>query len=401
VDYDDIVIGSGLSALATVIGLPPGRRVLVIAGPGVPQTLYYDATSAVPCAHVGYGGLGNFWHGVIPTGGRENFARSSAAEFEQLFQWFYPGADVGSRIGKPFLFVPWRPIRPARVWQRLLQERDGRLQALRERVQRFEVRENNVLVHADSGGSFRATRAWICGGTLQTAGLLDRSLGRVVSRESVSDHVLCYLGQVDRAAHPDVTAPQVERTVQGLWLAGSYDAAGSALITRRPARFQYRRLDFGIEQRAVFGLPTGGALAKILRGASPGLIAEALYNRAGLFPAARIQSVYAQLVVREAHWLPEGGNSIVMRKDVIRSATDAVRAGYTSPSLQPSGRPEVFLPMIHLHHSVDIAAVEDAGVNTPGSCVQIMDASVRDCIGPEHHSFKIMVAAFARARDTR
>jgi hypothetical protein len=396
VEYDDIVIGSGLSALGTVIGLPAGRRVLVIAGPAVPTTQYYDSTGAVPCAHVGYGGLGNYWHGVIPTGGRENFAASSAADFERLFEWFYPGVGVGSRLGKPYLFVPWKPIRPSRIWERLGAVRGEGLKLIRQSVQRFDLQGNGVSVQTQSD-SFRSARAWICSGTLQTGGLLDRSLGQIVSRATVSDHVLCYLGQIDRAAHPEVAPMTVERTGKGVWFEAGYDATTTALITRRPARFEYRRLDFGIEQRAVFGLPTGGAVAKILRGASPGLVAEALYNRAGLFPAARFQSVYAQLAVPDAHWLREGGNSVVMRKDVIRAATDAVRAGFTSGSLNPSRRPEIFLPMIHLHHSVDPQALGKAGLNTAHSPVQVMDASIAERIGPEHHSFKIMVAAFARA----
>jgi hypothetical protein len=396
-DYDDIVIGSGLSALGTVIGLPPERRVLVIAGPEVARTQYYDSTGAVPCAHVGYGGLGNFWHGVIPTGARDSFADNWRADFGRLFAWFYPGTDVDSRLGRPFLFVPWRPIRPPRVWERLRVERGAHLRFVRVAAQRFNLEDNGASVQTDSD-SFRAARVWVCCGTLQTPGLLNRSLGRKVSRDTVSDHVLSYLGQVDRAAHPDVVPSKVERTAQGIWFEGSYEATGRALITRRPARFGYRRLDFGIEQRAVFGLPTGSAVAKILRGASPGLVAEALYNRTGLFPAARIESVYAQLVVPDAHWLHEGGNSVVMRQEAIRAATDAVRSSYPSAGLNASRRPDIFVPMIHLHHSVDAAAVRATGVNTAGAPVQVMDASIREAIGPEHHSFKIMVAAFAKAR---
>src|SRR5690242_6113156 len=118
-EFDDLVIGSGLSALGTVLGLSPARRVLVIAGPETLRTLFYEPTSAVPSAHLGHGGLGNFWHGVIPTGGRENFAASQPAEFEQLCAWFYPGLQVAARLGKPFLFVPWKPIRPANAWLRL------------------------------------------------------------------------------------------------------------------------------------------------------------------------------------------------------------------------------------------------------------------------------------------
>lgn len=93
-DYDEIVIGSGLSALGTVIGLPVKRRILLIGGPLPGHSLYYDATRTVPCAHLGAGGLGNFWHGVIPAGGAENFAGSGADAFSQLFRRFYPRGDI-------------------------------------------------------------------------------------------------------------------------------------------------------------------------------------------------------------------------------------------------------------------------------------------------------------------
>ena len=396
-DYDDIVIGSGLSALGTVVGLPPQRRVLVIGGPAVVRTQYYDGGGRVPCARVGYGGLGNFWHGVIPTSGRNNFAASREEQFRELFQWFYPGTDLQGRWRQPCLFVPWQPIRPQRFWERLRGQRAGRLQIINGEVERFELLGAGVSVLTGER-SLRAERVWVCSGTLQTAGLLDRSLGRRVSRETVSDHVLCYLGQVDRTRYPDLPPLTVERTANGMWYRGEYDGLGIALVTRRPARFGYAKLDYGIEQRAVFGLPMKGALAKILRGASPGLIAEALYNRAGLFPRARVESVYAQVVVQDAYWLRDGGNALERRVEVIRAATDAARESCAADYLQPSRRPEIYLPVIHLHHSLDLPGLQAAGIQTPGSAVQIMDAAVRSDIGPEHHSFKIMVAAFAAAR---
>jgi len=370
--------------------------VLVIAGPESPRTLYYEPTSAVPSAHLGHGGLGNFWHGVIPTGGRENFAGSQPTDFEQLCAWFYPGLEVAARLGKPFLFVPWKPIRPAKAWLRLGAERGGKLKLIRQTARRFEL-GNGVVVHTDAG-TYRASRVWVCAGALQTPALLDRSLGRVVSRGMISDHVLCYLGQVDRKVNPEVAAPRLERTTHGVWFPAGYDAAGTALVTSRPARFEFRRLDFGIEQRAVFGLPPSTVLAKLLRGRSAGLIAEALYNRAGLFPGARMQSIYAQLVVRDAYEVQDGGESLVRRQDTIRSATDALRATFGLQGLQPSRRPDLGLPMIHLHHSVDARAAAAAGLNTTQSLVRVADASMYENIGPEHHSFKVMVGAFVMAR---
>lgn len=56
--FDDIVIGSGLTALGTVLGLPAGRRILVLAGEASGRFSHYDARGAVPCAFDGMGGLG-------------------------------------------------------------------------------------------------------------------------------------------------------------------------------------------------------------------------------------------------------------------------------------------------------------------------------------------------------
>jgi hypothetical protein len=396
VDCDDIIIGSGLTALATVIGLASERRIVVLCGPRTPVTHYYEGSQAIPREHLGLGGLGNFWHGVIPTGNRADPNATDAGEFVRLFDRFYPRADVASRLGKPWLFVPWRPIRPQAHWQHLERERGTRLRLVLAAAQRFAIDSRGVQVWTNDA-RLSARRLWVCAGALQTPGLLDRSLERPVSRTTVSDHVLCYIGQIDRASHSKVPAPRAERTRAGVWFEAHYNEALTALFTLRPARFAYRRLDYGIEQRAVFGLPTGSAVAKIVRGASAGLVAEALYNRAGLFAGARFQSVYAQILVPDAYWLRAGAAPAV-RADVVRQATDAVRADRVWSGVETSRRPELFLPIIHLHHSVDRQALGATGIDEPGSPVRIVDASVRERIGPEHHSFRMMVSAFARAR---
>jgi hypothetical protein len=391
------VIGSGLTGLGVALGLPARRRVLVFTGPAQGRDQFYDATRTVPCAHLGFGGLGNFWHGVIPTGGRFPLAGCDPAVFEQLFRRFYPRTDVVSRLGSPWLFVPWRPIRPKFEWRRLASERNGRLTLIHEMVTRFARAGREINVHA-SGGIFRAGRIWVCAGALHTPFLLDRSLGARVSRTTVSDHVICYLGLIDRAMRPDVAPPRVERTTEGIWFEARPDESGAALCTLRPARFAFKRLDYGIEQRAVFGLPTGSVVSKILRRASPGLLAEALYNRTGFFPGARVQSVYAQIAVPDAHWLREGSTPLEMRTEIIRAAADRIRANPPWRGLIASRRPDVFIPGIHLHHSVDLRALQAADVNSQTASVQVVDASVREQIGPEHHSLKLMFAAAHQAR---
>src|ERR1700712_2767586 len=101
--YDDIVIGSGLSALAVTMGLLalPGRRVAVLCGPVAGSFRYYDERAAVPCAYAGHGGLGSFWHGVIPTSLGRSGDKGQDQAFAELFSHFYPRAKLESHWGKP------------------------------------------------------------------------------------------------------------------------------------------------------------------------------------------------------------------------------------------------------------------------------------------------------------
>lgn len=395
--FDEIVVGSGLSALGAVLGFPANRRVLVIGGPTSGQFVYYDDGGRTnPCAYLGHGGLGTYWRGVISAGGHQDFAGTSAGYFETLVRLFYPNTHISERWGKPWLFVPWRPVRPRHEWRRLKAERSNRLVFLHECVSRFTPGNRDVSVCAGNS-TYRARRVWLCAGALHSPALLDRSLERRVSRQFVSDHVLCYLGQIDRL-RTGVAPPRVQRTEDGVWFEGRYDDRRRALYTLRPARFAYGRLDHAVVQR-MRPPRTGIDLQKILRSASPGWIAEVLYNLSGLFPNARMQSVYAQIAVPDAHRFRSCDARLSIRRDVVQSFVDDVRASSVwTKQMQASRRPDIFLPSIHLHHSVDLDALTRAGVNEPTSRVQVVDASVLPDIGADHHSFKLMVAAFQRAR---
>jgi hypothetical protein len=394
--FDEIVVGSGLAALGVVLGLPANRRVLVIGGPTGGRFVYYDQTRNKACAYLGHGGLGSYWHGVISTGGQQNVAGVTHEHFDRVLRHFYPNTDISERLGKPWLFVPWRPVRPKAEWHRLQAKRSGRLVIVREIVSRFASGNNEVAVHT-AGSIYRGERVWVCAGALHSPALLDRSLDAQVSRPFVSDHVFCYLGQIDRS-RTGVAPPRVQRTRDGVWFEGRHDQKDRALYMLRPARFTFSRLDHGMEQRSAFGRPTGNGLRNIVRGASWGLFAEALYNRSGLFPNARVQSVYAQINVPDAHRLHSSEGQLSTRRDAIQSVVDDVRDSPPFRGMLTSKRPDLFIPSTHLHHSVDVDALMRADVNGPASRVQVVDASVMRDIGPDHHSFKVMVSGFQRAQ---
>ena len=394
--FDEIVIGSGLAALGVVLGLPANARVLVIGGPPTGQFVYYGRTQTDLCAYLGHGGLGAYWHGTIPTDDEQYFTGASAAYFERLFHYFYPHTRIAERLGKPWRFVPKRPIRPKVEWLRLNAKRSDRLVILNEIVSRFAPGDRHVSVHT-ARSTYYGKRLWVCAGALHSPGLLDRSFDTQLSRQFMSDHVFCYLGQIDRS-RTNVTPPRVQRTREGAWFENRYDDKGKILYILRPARFGYTRLDYGIEQRSTYGCPAGNTASRIARGASLGLFAEALYNHYGLFPNARLQSVYAQIEVPDAHEFCSGSVQLSIRRDVIQKITDVVRTSPPWTEMQSSRRTDLFIPSAHLHHSIDEAALKRVGVNGPTSRVQVVDASILRDIGPSPHSFKMMVAALQKAQ---
>jgi hypothetical protein len=386
--YDDIVIGSGLSALGVVIGLPSDRRVLVLAGPDHGSFRYYDSTMTVPSGYLGMGGLGNAWHGVIPLRKDPSIAFSEAG-FAHLLDHFYPGASADA--GRSLLFVPWRPIRPAAALRELAARDPQRLELSGQLALRIDASAASPRVQTPAGW-LRCTRVWVAAGALYTPSLLERSFGKRLRRSHVADHVLCYVGHVDGAR-----APHIQRTRHGLTLEAFDSDAHTALYTLRPARFSFRTLDHGIEQRAAFGLPTGNAIAKIMRAMSAGLIVEALYNRFGLLASAPRHSVYAQIEVDRAYQLGADG-TLRPDFDTLRARAQQAREEAPFAALERSRKPKLFIPGIHLHHSLDLGAVMKAGINTPASPIQVVDASALQTIGPEHHSFRMMVNAMERAQ---
>lgn len=396
--YDDIIIGSGLSGLATAMGLAPQRRVLVLTEPAPIRVRYYDARSNVPSAARGLGGLGNFWHGVIPFGAAAHFAQGHEASFVELFRSFYPNISSDGRPGSDWLFIPKRPIRPAAWWPRLVEERRGKLELRPLTASRFTMSKNSVTVEAGNE-RINASRLWICAGALDTPALIARSLKEPFGfRGSASDHVIAYLGQLDRRRYPSVRGSEVKRVQGGYWLKSMAQSTPECLVTTKPAHFSYRRLDHGIEQRAAFGLPVGGAVGKIMRAGSLGLLSEAAFNKFGLFVPSPVQSVYGQIRVPAAHALELATGALSLDETAVRGHVDAARANLVMPELIPSQRPDLFIRGIHLHDTLDVVGLAGAGVNAAGSPVRVQDASTIASIGGEHHTFHMMAAAFTAAR---
>ncbi len=392
-NVDHIVIGSGACALATVLGLDPNQSTLVIGGPAQGQFRHYAQNHAVPCAFVGEGGLGNHWHGVIPLRLAPGMDLPPDDDYLDLFRQFYPRTSLAGRLHQELFFLPWRAIRPSQHWPRLLAERASRLSLVHDTVERIRRVGDAAEVVTAGGNTYRARRVWVAAGSVDTPGLLDRSLDGRVSRGTISDHVLCYLGVAEGLA-----APTVKHTREGIFFQAWYPASNRTLYMLRPARFSYRELDYSIQLRAVFGMPTGRAIGKIMRGLSGGLLAEAFYNRFGVGARSSHHSVYGQIAVDDAYELTDGPFPLVPRVEQIRRVSEQARAEVPFPGVVASRRPDLFVPGIHLYNSVDAARLQPHDIDQPASPIQVVDASTVRDIGPDHPTFRAMVRAYVRAR---
>ena len=390
--YDDLIIGSGLTGLAVACGLPKNSRLCVIAGLAEPSVQWYDGSSGIPCANNGMGGLGAYWHGVIPMALSSSPFKINAEHFSELFRYFYR-ESIDSKLDSQYLFVPYRPIRPVTYWKEIIaQLKDVTwVHAIAHTIER----KNGIWSVRTPTCNYYTRRLWLAAGALGTPMLLSNSHGMSSAiRSNVSDHIIIYLGQLDRRQNP-----RVERTKSGIWAQATYDKDTGGLLTTKPARFSYARLDHGIEQRSVFGLPTSGLLGKLMRAGSLGLISESLFNKFGLFPNASKLNAYAQLRVEDAYHMDLDAGRLTPNMPTIQKAIGNFRTNLEWPELEPSRRPELFLRGIHLHHSLDNLALKRSGL-IDGCGLTIVDPSTIEDIGPDHHSFKSMVRAYSIAKSS-
>ncbi len=393
--YDDIIIGSGLSALGVALGLRgKGRRILVVAG-AESGFRHYPAAN-VPAARGGRGGMGSHWHGVIPLGLRHRPEGFEADHWTRLAQHFYPGAGLGTRIGDEQYFVPRRPIRPAEHFARLLSE--GAVEIVDDDAVRLDVAEGDAPHRVQTGDRDVAGRQlWLCAGALGTPGLLARSGLIAGGARTVSDHVIGYAGRLAASDESRAMMATVRRDSEGVFFPFRFGGDGDHFFTLRPARFDFAPLDAGIAKRAIFGLPANRVVSGLAGHMSPGLIAEALYNKLGLFPQARRYSVYFQTVVSDAYSLDEGGRLLPNPGQAVGSAIERARADLPFAGVEPSRQPELYIPGIHLHGSLTREECERFGPGRRFNSLHVADASALRDIGPEHHSFAMMATAFGRA----
>ena len=305
---------------------------------------------------------------------------------------FYPRLNQ-SDFGKDKLLVPWRPIRPSPAFHALAEAHD--CLTLDKRL--VTKVEDNGTVTLDDGTELSGLRIWLATGTLGSPKLVESLFDAPVQDRKVSDHVIGCLGQITSDDPAVAVLRKLHRNRYGLIIPAFYSADGGVLYTLRPARFDFARVAEGFEKRAVFGLPTSRAVAGIAGKLSPGLVAEALFNKAGIGARSPIYSVYYQTVAKNSYGIDSIGNLSPPDQCAISAAANHARKAHPFDDLILSNAPDLFLPGVHLHGSITLK--ERLALNTLERII-LVDPSGIDDLGPEHHSFKLMALAFDLAQRT-
>lgn len=394
---DDIVVGAGLTGLAVVAGLDPAGKIAVFTGRDGEGLLSYPGTQ-MPYAHFGPGGLGAYWHGVIPLCDSTGLVEDRDA-FARLFTHFYPSSRIRPEPRADRLFIPWSPIRPAKELAGLKEKRPN-LTTVDTSVTSIRSESGGFVVEA-GGSQTSGRRLWLAAGAVATPRLLETLTGKPpADTRMISDHIIGYAGQIPASAAVADIMRSIRRDRAGLDIPAFYNQRGDILYTIRPAMFDFATLDKGFEKRAVFGLPLSRGLAGLKGRVSPGLIAEALFNKAAIGRTAMLYSVYYQATLPGLYALDR---QLALTGPVDQDAIRAlgVRAQQEAPfaDLMPSHHPERYLPGIHMHGSLDTAELKDLmALENGAQALHVVDSSALSVIGPEHHSFRVMARAYSMAR---
>ncbi len=353
--------------------------------------------SNVPAAHGARGGMGQYWHGVIPLSLNHRPTGLTVEGWSQLAGRFYPLADLRALNGAEEYFVPRHPIRPAAHFARL--EKEGCIVIADEDAQRVELREAGSSLHhvVCEKERHEARHIWLCAGALDTPRLLVRSGLIKGGPRTVSDHVIGYAGIVDPNAETEAMMKTVRRNREGVIFPFRFSKNRAHFCTLRPARFDFAKLDAGFAKRAIFGLPTSRVLSGLAGNFSLGLVSEALYNKLGLLPKAGRYSVYFQTTATDAYLLGDNGQIAANESHGINEVLKVAQSQMPFADVVPTRQPKLYIPGIHLHGSLSRDECQQFGTGREFPNLHVVDASALHDIGPEHHSFAMMAAAYNRA----
>jgi hypothetical protein len=390
--YEEIVIGSGLTATGYVMGaIEKGKKILVISDlqSSSKSNINYYPHIKTPLYTDEHGGLGNYWHGVIPL---DIYTESELATFESFLNKFYPRVNLSGKIESRH-FVPYCPIRPKSIFNKYI--KNSSIEVKFERVIKIDFDGSKWIIMTEKS-ILCAFKLTISAGAIGTARILYRSPIFKFSRFGFfSDHVIFFAGQVKSSNYDQQMLRSRSGIFPKIFSINKFNADIKFIL--RPAAFDFKLLGGNLKARNVFANSGIKLYTKLFENRSLGLINEAVYNKFGISLNTDISNIYMQVPIINSYSLDRESGSIKCIESTIKKSLE-IHTKFLKENLQDfvaQSHQNSWFPGIHLFRSIDYFELET--VKSFASSLKIVDSTVIQDIGYQHHTFKLMFDAYKTA----
>ena len=409
--FDVIVIGASLSCLGYLHGLIDSPcfatkrlRVLILADDRSTST-YYPQSQNVLLEHYGLGGLSNYWHSIIPLslstwmncGEDSDNYLFFLSKFYPQEQWntIYSSSHVPDITQR--LFVPRQRIRAGTLIQEIVSRFEKQLQLLSCHASRIEYRNGQFTINSTDHHSFKTRKLVMAAGSLGTPYLLSSLFECQNLSGTASDHVITYHGRYEPRHQSYAAKPKMIKT--GYILECPISECRSSIYYSRPSLADFTRVDQPILKRITQGLNRN---LSTLKNISIGTLAEQMYTRAGLQLPSKYFSIYSQTLAERSYSysIDKNHSRAILSCNELSIAYSIAEARKKNPwshggKFIPSSFEDKYIPGVHLHGTIGKTSPIRRSIDSLAE-LSIIDSSVHETIGAEHHAFRVAYLAYMK-----
>ena len=237
---------------------------------------------------LGFGGLGNFWHGVINTNSipRNDFSYKNVLTVFELVMGFSPKPeDLNKEI------VPLTTLRPKKLLDKLSHNAKIFPKCI-------SLKESNSQVKVNfSNGEFEFfDRVFVCSGSINNNDILVNS-GLAKINNKVSDQVIFYENRVLRASGKISDKLKTKKRLG--YIVREYDLIDCIKVTYRPV---YGRNKSRIKNKSIYSNSPIRVALSLMNPVNFSHIFESLYLRYGIkFPTKRYRRFF-QVDIKDCYY---------------------------------------------------------------------------------------------------
>lgn len=381
--YDLVIVGSGPVALSCLLSAPSNLKIAVISHSDRGE---YIRDSFGDKAYINrYGGGLDAWHGVLSS---NLFLKHYPDELDfyiKFFKFFYPEKNINNNLfGFQKIFIPKKKISSKNL-NELLKERTN-IKLFFDEV--LHIDESKVINIYGKNEKYLSNRVILAAGAIGTAKILNNSqLGQI--NKFIGNHIIGY-GQYNISTNNEFVKSEYSRYGHFKNIEISSIKGKEFMSYQRPSLFDFRNSKILGKYKTVYSRTKKEIYSTIIKSMSPGLFAEAFYNRYGYWFKTNKANTYLQIESSNVYELDNKFNIIVSEKNINLFVDNVVQnSKFNDLDIK------TIVSGIHFFNTIN-------KISDVGSCsnkddwqkkIIVADSSVLKKIGGSHHTFSLMSMA--------